>query len=257
MLAATLSIVSHGHGSLLLNLLKDLSAQAGIEHYQIIVTLNIPSEGIAQADYPGLNLILLHNEYPKGFGANHNAAFLHCTTPWFMIVNPDIRFPDKDTLNKLSRKQLGQQGLLAPRVENSQGVPEDSIRGNLTPWSLALRAFGINRKPLRPNSPATLGTPFYWVAGMFMAVSAEAFRRVGGFDERFFLYCEDYDLCARLYNAGYGIEVDFNTRVVHDAQRDSHRSRKHLSWHISSLLKVWLSGAFWRVTLSAYSAKNR
>ena len=85
---------------------------------------------------------------------------------------------------------------------------------------------------------------------MCLVVNAQAWRAVQGFDERFFLYCEDYDLCARLYNAGYSLVVDDATCVVHDAQRDSHRSSRHLRWHLESLAKVWLSAAFWRVVLA-------
>jgi GT2 family glycosyltransferase len=93
------------------------------------------------------------------------------------------------------------------------------------------------------------GQPFYWLAGMFLLARADAFQAVGGFDERFFLYCEDYDLCARFYGAGYALASVPAASAVHDAQRDSHRAFKYLRWHVGSLLKVWTSRAFWRVTL--------
>ncbi|MEO8937924.1 MAG: galactosyltransferase-related protein, partial [Burkholderiaceae bacterium] len=86
----------------------------------------------------------------------------------------------------------------------------------------------------------------HWLAGMFLFVSSEAFRSVGGFDERYFMYCEDFDLCARMRLAGWDFEVEENTTVVHVAQRASHRSRRHFAWHVSSLLRMWTSSAFWR-----------
>jgi len=106
------------------------------------------------------------------------------------------------------------------------------------------------RKPLEMTGPAVRGKGFFWVAGMCVLVNANAYREINGFDERFFLYCEDYDLCARLYNRGYAIHFDAGSRVIHEAQRDSHRSFKHLKWHLSSLFKVWCSFAFLRVTLA-------
>jgi N-acetylglucosaminyl-diphospho-decaprenol L-rhamnosyltransferase len=92
-----------------------------------------------------------------------------------------------------------------------------------------------------------LQQPFRWLAGMCLMINSSAFKAIGGFDERHFLYCEDYDLCARLYVSGHKLLLDRRCRVVHDAQRGSHRSRRHLYLHVSSLVRVWTSRAFWHV----------
>jgi GT2 family glycosyltransferase len=249
---ATLSVVSHGHGSLLQSLLRDLCRQDGIEHFHVVVTLNLVSEQLDLAAYPQLQMTVVRNSVPKGFGANHNAAFRHCSTPWFVVVNPDIRLPDATAMTRLLLLDgpADGAGLRAPVVTNSAGQAEDSVRAHLTPLSLLKRVSGRDQELLKPLRPASKGGPFYWLAGMFMAVRSEAFRRVGGFDERFFLYCEDYDLCARLYLSGYAIVLDQQVSVVHDAQRDSHHSVQHLRWHLGSLMRVWLSPAFWRVLLA-------
>ncbi len=257
---ATLSVVSHGHGPLLQALLRDLCRQDGIADCSVVVTLNLATEVLEVAAYPQLAITVLRNAEPKGFGANHNAAFLHCRSPWFVVVNPDIRLPDATAVARLLRfgsdgpsadtpavESGVRVGLRAPVVTNSAGQREDSVRAHLTPLSLLRRAWAKQRVPLRPAHPAVKGVPFFWLAGMFMAIRSDAFREVGGFDERFFLYCEDYDLCARLYLTGHGVVLDDTVSVVHDAQRDSHRSGKHLRWHLESLFKVWTSRAFWRV----------
>lgn len=252
MMMGTLSVVSHGHGPLLRGLLHDLCAQDGIENFLIVVTLNLESEQLDLAEYAQLQVKLIRNASPKGFGANHNAAFEHCQTQQFVVVNPDIRLPDRTALVRLLQGDSSNRvGLRAPLVTNSVGLREDSVRRHLTPWSLIRRALGHDREPLRPRMPAKKGAPFFWLAGMFMVLDSQAFREVGGFDERFFLYCEDYDLCARLYVAGYSIVLNEQVSVVHDAQRDSHRSAKHLRWHLSSLGKVWFSSAFWRVLVTS------
>jgi GT2 family glycosyltransferase len=250
MMIGTLSVVSHGHGPLLHRLLRDLCSQEGIEHCLIAVTLNIESEQLDLTEYAQLQVKLIRNASPKGFGANHNAAFEHCQTPQFVVVNPDIRLPDRTALRRLLQSGgTARVGLRAPVVTNSAGLREDSVRGHLTPWSLIKRALGRDRAPLRLTIPAEKGSPFFWLAGMFMVLDSQAFRAVGGFDERFFLYCEDYDLCARLYLSDYSVVLDETVSVIHDAQRDSHRSAKHLRWHLGSLIKVWTSSAFWRVLL--------
>jgi GT2 family glycosyltransferase len=107
------------------------------------------------------------------------------------------------------------------------------------------RAAGQSRLP--GLDPAIEKHGFFWVAGMFLLMRATAYREIGGFDERFFLYCEDYDVCARMRRAGYSIVLAPATLAVHDAQRGSLRSMRHLRWHVASLFRVWTSSAFWWV----------
>jgi N-acetylglucosaminyl-diphospho-decaprenol L-rhamnosyltransferase len=79
-----------------------------------------------------------------------------------------------------------------------------------------------------------------------MLFRSQAYRQIGGFDERFFMYGEDFDICARTQLAGWKLQVGEDLLARHEAQRASRSSRKHLYWHVTSLLKVWTSGAFWR-----------
>jgi N-acetylglucosaminyl-diphospho-decaprenol L-rhamnosyltransferase len=244
----TISIISHGHREHLVKLLEDLN-NLTLVRMKVIVTLNIPETEPEASDYPGLKLVLIHNDRPKGFGANHNEAFLHCTSDWFVVLNPDLRVEvDPFTPMLRAAHQHRRVGIISPTVLNPSGTVEDHVRRNLTPASLWRRLVGVDDTP-HTFAVADQGVPFYWIAGMFLMFSAPAFRDVRGFDERFFLYCEDYDICARVYDAGYSLVVNPNAHVVHAAQRDSHRSLKHLRWHLASFFKVWTSRAFWRVTL--------
>lgn len=255
MATATISIVSHGHGSLLGRALDDLSRQTARDRLNVVVTLNLAGELFDPAKYPELRIAVLRNTTPKGFGANHNMAFETCRDDWFLIVNPDVRLPDPHAIERLIALQPGghaqdlRPGLVAPRILNSSGGREDAVRPNLSLWSLLSRVIKGRREALSSTQTAP-GLPFFWVAGMFVAAWSEAFRDIGGFDERFFLYCEDYDLSARMYLSGRSIIVRSDVQVIHDAQRDSHRSRRHLQWHLESLSKVWLSSTFWRVVFS-------
>lgn len=250
----TLSVVSHGHGLLLERLLAQLDGQASLSGMRVVVTLNLPAERLDAAAYPHLELIVIRNPVPRGFGANHNAAFEHCATAWFGVLNPDLALTECEPFTLTLQSALARPdiGVIAPQVVAANRSPEDSVRANLTPWSLVRRHVLGRRKPLSdvPRA-ARRGAPFYWLAGMCMLINGAAFREVGGFDENFFLYCEDYDLCARLYNAGYGIAFEPKAQIIHEAQRDSHRSLRHLRWHLASLLRVWLSASYWRVTLSS------
>jgi GT2 family glycosyltransferase len=244
----TLSVVSHGHGALLWRLLDDLQRHESLRGARVIVTLNVP-EDFDSSRWPGLDLMILRNKQPCGFGANHNAAFLFATGRWFVVLNPDLGLPDDPFPALLAAAGAqARPGLVAPRIINPEGREEDSVRVNLTPLSLLIRRFDPAAGRVSV-SVASRTKVFFWLAGMFLMFSADAYRQIGGFDERFFLYCEDYDICARLHLAGASISVVPAAKAIHDAQRDSHRSSQHMRWHLASLVRVWASSAFWRVTL--------
>ena len=247
------SVVSHGHGPLLERLLTQLNAESALKGARVVVTLNLLGEPFDPARYPELDVVTIRNDVPRGFGANHNAAFERCDGRWFGILNPDLALVRNEPFTAMLARAGAQAdvGIIGPRVVDPELVPEDSVRANLTPWSLLRRRALGDRRPLDSSGAAQRGAPFYWLAGMCLLVRADAFRALGGFDERFFLYCEDFDLCARMYNEGYAIVLDRQACIIHEAQRDSHRSLRHLRWHIASLLKVWCSAAFWRVTFAS------
>ena len=248
----TLSIVSHGHGRLLHDLLSDLDADPMLASVPVIVTLNV-AEAFDASHWHHLAITTLYNPVPKGFGANHNAAFAHCQTPWFIILNPDLRLVTTEPFTALAKTAatVPALGAIAPQIVNGEGQPEDAVRENLSPWSLVRRRLLGDRAPVDVDQPARDGADFFWLAGMCVMFDAAAYRDIGGFDERFFLYGEDYDICARLVNRGYALAVDQHVAVRHDAQRDSHRSSRHLRWHLASLFRIWTSSAFWHVTLKA------
>lgn len=246
---ATISVVSHGHGPLLRRLLADIASLRLSFPVQVIVTLNLSSESLFETDFPSLALVVIRNQAPLGFGRNHNNAFKRCDGEWFFVLNPDLRI-SSDVFSAIvtwaeSRKAVG---LIAPAVLSPAGSLEDSVRANLTLPSLWAR----RRIKSAVELPTTLidqskGQPFKWFAGMFLCLRSRAFQQVAGFDERFHLYCEDYDLSARLYLDGHVLAYLPEVTVIHDARRDSHRSVRHLRWHLASLAKVWMSSAFWRV----------
>jgi N-acetylglucosaminyl-diphospho-decaprenol L-rhamnosyltransferase len=237
-----LSVVSHNQGQLVAQLFGDVLHCGAMEHIEkLVLTTNVPEAGLS---LPPIQRLLVHeNPSPKGFAANHNSAFSACQQAYFCIANPDIQLPANpfpDLMAYLDNHP--EVALLAPSVFNPQGLPEDNARRFPTPWGLVRKAFGLDDG----RYTGSAGAPFTvdWVAGMFLLVRADAFRDVGGFDERFFLYYEDVDLCARLWGAGWKVMVHPGVKVIHDARRASRRDPRHMRWHAASLLrylaKHWL-----------------
>jgi GT2 family glycosyltransferase len=236
-------VVSHGHGKLLRALLADLSRCADCE---LILTLNVPEdEGFLTGSRPDA-VTLIRNTAPKGFGANHNAAFARCRTPWFVVLNPDIRLPSDPFPALLAAMTArSEAGVIAPQIVDAAGHAEDSVRANPMPWAIFGRVFD------RSIGRADPARGFFWLAGMFLLFRSSAFAAVRGFDERFFLYYEDYDICARLWRAGFPPIWAPTAVAIHEAQRDSRRSFRHLKWHVGSLSRVWTSSVFWWATFRA------
>lgn len=231
----SLSIVSHGQGHLIKNLLADCRTFSG-PSFEILLTLNIPEDKTFIADFNDLPITLIENQQPKGFGDNHNTAFKCSRGDIFVVVNPDIRALRLDLTNLTTLSEQQKVGACAPLVFNTMGTLEDSARRFPTVFRLLNRVLFNRRQAdydLIGSNPITVD----WVAGMFVLFPRAVFEAVGGFDTRYFMYMEDADICRRLQKCGYMVLVDCSTSVVHDARRSSHRSLSHLSWHLRSALR--------------------
>lgn len=230
----TVSIVSHGHGSMLGPLVDQLLGFPEVT--QIVLTYNIPEAPLTIADS---RIVIVNNQRPKGFGANHNAALSLSTGKRFCVLNPDVSFDQNPFPILVKSLEMPKTALAVPRVVGATGETEDSLRAFLTPVSMLKRLTGFNPGTFSLNENAA---PIYpdWAAGMFMLFNAEAYARIGGFDEAFFMYCEDADICTRMWAAGYRIIACPAVSIIHPGQRASHRSVRHIVWHVKSLLRYFI-----------------
>lgn len=241
-----ISVVSHRQGDLVRDLLTDINAQCNA-HIRIVLTLNVPEALLFEPKVYRHPIDVIRNERPRGFGANHNSAFRHVSGDYFCVVNPDIRFPD-DPFEQLVRC-LGTTGavLASPQVMGPRGGIEDSARRFPTPFRIARKLFLLGPKldyvyTDRPLSPD-------WIGGMFMFFRSAAFRECGGFDERYFLYYEDVDLCARLRLSGHDIVMCPLAKVIHAARRESRHNLKYMRWHLASMLRFFFSVVFAKLAI--------
>lgn len=242
----TVSIVSHGQLDLIRPLLEQLDRFSSGMVNKVVLTINIPEADVLGNATFGFPIERIENAAPKGFGANHNQAFQRCKTPWFLVLNPDIRF-DRDVLAPLIAEAAADSGLLTPRILEPGKAEPEQHRNIITPLEILMR-----RRPgyVRPSVPA-------WIPGLFMLFRSEVYGEIGGFDERFFMYGEDFNICARTRLAGWRLQVGEDLVARHDAQRASHRRSRHLWWHIASLMRIWRSTTFWQYLRRQYSQPSR
>ncbi len=236
----SISIVSHQQGALVAALLSDIAAHCAMP-LEVILTLNQPeSLPFDAASFP-FPVRVVNNTTAKGFGANHNAAFGLAGAAHFCVLNPDIRFaqdPLPALIAQLADKTVGVAG---PLIVNPAGGIEDSARRFPTPAGIIKKAWSGSSGPDYDVDGELLYPD--WVAGMFMVFRAETFRAAGGFDEGYFLYYEDVDLCWRLQRCRLRAVLLPTVRATHDARRASHRNLRYLLWHSKSMLRFFAKRA--------------
>lgn len=246
----TVSVVSHGHGAPVMQLLCKIDALCTAHVGRVVLTINVPEPALAaqvRARVWGFALTLVHNPQPQGFGANHNAAFRHNALDYFCVLNPDIDF-DADPFADLRLKLAAPQaGCSFPVQVDADGRLQDFARSVPSPAALLERysPFGRAGATSRAGAAPPVQSPIQpdWVNGACMLFRAGVFKQLGGFDERYFMYCEDVDICLRLQLAGFALS-GASVHVTHAAQRNSRANVRHLVWHVASLLRLWASAPY-------------
>ena len=230
----TVSVVSHGHDLPVADLITQLLAQPVVT--RLVLTLNVPQRLDLPTDE---RLLVISNDSPRGFGQNHNQAFAHVLGEYFLVLNPDVGLTPALLSLLLDCQQAAGAAVVAPAVFASNGTRQDSWRQFPTLRGLFAKALGHDTSQVTPETDSHLTYPD-WVAGMCMLFDAKAYRQLGGFDERYYLYYEDVDICARTWLRGMTVAGCNRARLVHDGQRASHRNWQHLRWHVASMLRyLW------------------
>jgi N-acetylglucosaminyl-diphospho-decaprenol L-rhamnosyltransferase len=162
---------------------------------------------------------VIRMEQPTGYGACVNRAAALTQGDRFAVLNPDILFEDPAVPTRLA-----------------DGTLQDSARQVPTPADLLMR-----RRSSRQYGVIRASGLVPWVVGAFMVINRDAFGVVGGFDERYFLYFEDVDLCWRMRRAGFGTYFDAATEVRHEHQAGSHAPiwSRSTRAHVRSALRFY------------------
>ena len=187
-----------------------------------------------------------------GFGRGHNLALKQLAgvdAPYHLILNPDIVF-DVDALGRLADVMDSHPdvGLVMPKVLYPDGSNQYLCKLLPAPIDLVLRRFlpgpwkHLARKRIASYELRSLDydAPAYVpsLSGCFMFARRSVLDAVGGFDERFFLYMEDVDLCRRMLAVSRLLYwPDVTVRHVH--QMGSYRNRKLLFLHIRSAIQYF------------------
>ncbi|MEO8247954.1 MAG: glycosyltransferase family 2 protein [Burkholderiales bacterium] len=240
----TASIVSHGHAAQIAELLVRLAELQNPDLRRVVLTANIPEpelERICEKGRWPFDLQRIENQQPAGFGANHNRAFALDgqlgASQAFAVINPDVRLTGDPFPALIQALATSRAGCAYPLQVGEAGCAEDHERTLPSPLELLKRYFWPRRGAVGGRAPD-------WVNAAFLLFPEAVYARLGGFDARYHLYCEDVDICLRVQLAGLQLVRAPGACVIHAGRRATRTSGQHFLWHVASLWRLWNSDAY-------------
>jgi GT2 family glycosyltransferase len=193
----------------------------------------------------------------RGFAAGINRAARRATSPLLVILNPDVelRGPIVTTLAGCLASHP-HAAIVGGLVREADGRVQASARrfpdlstafGGRTSWlTRVLPGNPLTRRNLSSTNLEAGCAEVDWVTGAFMMVRRDVFESLGGFDERFFMYWEDSDLCLRALNAGWQTMYEPRAEVIHFTGRASRHApmRSLVAFHRSVFQHYWKHGSW-------------
>ncbi len=221
-LSVSIVIVSFNTGSALAECLSRVPGS----RFEVIVVDNGSTDGsreLVRSEFPWVRLI--EPETNLGFGAGLNAGIEVAGGDSVLLLNSDA-WPIDDAVDQLLSymERHPRIGVLGPRLRNPDGTLQRSIRGFPTPWRIATEYFFLRKLAPRSN----VLNAFYagprdhsrtceaeFLTGAVLLCRREALQEIGGFDEDFFMFSEETDLCYRMREAGWKVEFYAGAEFVH------------------------------------------
>ena len=165
-----------------------------------------------------------------GFSAANNIAADMTDVDCLIFVNPDVTV-EREGMRKLAQRALLNRAIVAPQLTNPDGSPQENGRRAPFLYRKFLHFFGSRLSQSEYEVIAARGDvrEVSWVIGAAVAIPADIFRAIGGWDDGFFIYYEDSDICLRARQGGVRTLLDGGVRWVHGWARATRRS---FSWKI-------------------------
>ncbi len=228
-----LVVVTYFAGELLAEMVESLAA-ASARPVPVTVVDNGSTDGTVEYAAQHPELTLRQPGSNLGYGGGANVGVAGSSEPWVLIANSDLTFrPGAIDLLLAAAERWPRAGVLGPRILTTDGRLYPSARelpslgrgiGHAlfgwiwpsNPWTA-----GYRREREEPHEGTT-----GWLSGACMLVRRAAFEEVGGFDEGYFMYFEDTDLCERLGKAGWDVVYAPDAVVEHHG---GHSTSRHLA----------------------------
>ena len=219
-------VVSYNTCDILRTCLQELFAKSGEEELEVFVVDNASADGSAdmvRREFPRIELIA--NQDNRGFAAANNQAWQRATGEYILLLNPDA-YLKQDAVRNVRRflEEHPECGLCGGRLVNLDGELDPSARRFPNSLYKFLTISGISAR--FPDSDLLNGYNFGsfahdrpmevdWVPGTFTMYRREMLAQTGLFDERFYIYYEETDLCLNAKRAGWKVYFIPDAEVIH------------------------------------------
>ena len=174
---------------------------------------------------------VIHAGANHGFATANNLGLKATRTPYVAFVNPDVRIAADGWQHQLASTIEHIDGLVGPQLLNPDGSEQPNARGLPFVSSKIRNRVSPTSKKGEAYAQAGFERPTYcaWLMGAAVAGRTEDLRRIGGWDEQYFLYYEDHELGLRSWRAGMPVVLDPDVRWTHEWQRET-ASLKASAW---------------------------
>ena len=252
-------IVNHNYKEYICRLLASLEESCQDYNYEVLIVDNASTDGSREYFEKETKVIYKYLDVNIGFGAANNIGAELASASTLVLLNPDT-LVEKKGFDRFIFKAMEQNenvGILAPKIVYPDGKIQPNCADYSTFKTFMLQSFKVGYLVRKYNLTYKLKTlvdrisflkkgfvgtyldnfseqggekECDWVSGACMIMHKKVFKEVNGFDENFFLYCEDEDLCKRVAEKGYRIVQDPNFTLVHNEGYIKSRKNRALTF---------------------------
>jgi len=241
-------IVTYNNAEIIEDCIESIFRETKGIDFHLFVSDNHSSDDTVQRirdKFPEVEII--QNLSNEGFGQGHNKVIDMLDSQYHVIINPDIKLC-QDVITELVKymEENPLVGQIGPKVVNNDGTEQHlpkrdpSIRYVILSKFMPFRHY--RRKYTREEEHLKDVTRVDSCSGCFFVIRTDVFKKLRGFDKRFFMYCEDADLSRRVRQNWELIFYPY-CQVIHDWKRDNTGSIKGVFIFLRSLIKYFVK---WR-----------
>lgn len=232
-----ISMVNFNSGNYIKDSLRELNSQTAKKDMEIWVLDNNSTDespDFIKESFPKVKLI--KEDKNLGFAKGQNVILKKAKGDYYLIMNPDTKIHD-DAIEKMVNfmEENSDCGISSCRITDFNN--QMSSNGGNFPFGLALLSWLFNLESLGINSNFhRMDKEYYlesktvdWVGGTFMMIRKEVLEKIGFFNEKYFMYVEDVELCYRASKKGFKIMINPEVEIKHKSGGSSDDPR-YFQW---------------------------